>query len=1597
MNNYQKILLKIAAMVFIMVVLVSCAVKVNGTPSTVVNIYPAQSELVDQNYFYSKWTKSIDPEGGSVKYRINFAQSIEALDDPFFYETEETYFLLPNLESGVWYWRVTAIDVVGNTAKSPVWNFTVNGTSLPQPVNIGELPVDPSLLVSGVSNTSFTLKWPEYEDVQDPLNEVYYTIYVYEGENGSFERGFYNGDGTSRETSQSTGTTYTVNGLNSNTRYNWTIVAQCDASRTSIVGSSQIRTGNRAPTLPELLSPEDGATDCPTDTQFSWTASTDPDGDTFGYYLYLDTSRNTNRMISPVEGISDPFYTPDGIERGRTYYWYVMVKDENGAATRTDVRTFTTSSPALNFPVNPIPIDDASGVVTSNHLTLQWQHDAAGRQVAYNLYFGKNPRALSLKAEAINMKQYTFDEYLDGETIYYWQTEAVDQATGETARGAMWQFKTAVLIPPRQLDAQTNMQGSQIELTFDKRMADPAGRQGGFTVNRTSEAAIFSRPIKSRESIGVESVALKPGDPTRLLLTLDNYIQNGDVVTVRYERGQIQSADKAWLESYRTATVTNIVPGQPPVLEGATATANVLILHFDRMMKEAPSTATKSFIVQSDGTKLQIGSVERQTDESLYHINLKAGNSINYGEEVLLSYNKGEVKAENEASLETFTAYEVVNGVAPATPVLSAAVTNTRGDRIILTFDRDMVIEGDQSSCFSLRMIPAPGTTGRVGITVIQAEVMSDETKIELALSQRLEYGEIVKLTYTPGTIKSGEGALLEAINDESVINSVPAQPEVKSVDTDTSGTELTVVFDKVMKTPESTQSTAFNVQIERVEASTGKRTVENIPVTNIVPNTDSKKLELTLERAINNGDSATLTYIRGGVESADEGWLKDFEKAITNGVTGEIPKLISATLTVNGTEITAAFSMKMEEAINNKKDQFAVRVNGLTNGILNLTRDIDHKVYIIEVADEILYGEQVTLSYTKGTVKAEYGSSLESFVDQEVSNQVAPLPPTVESVYTNTAGDYVYVVFDKAIDPPLNQQNSFTLSMITPITLRNGLTVEQATLSNTDSKIIGLALSGNMNYGDRYHLIFTPGLIETTEGATLAAFTEEISNNVAAPVPHFVDATLTADMMHVEIGFDQAMQVLTAEQRTQFSVMIEDYPNQITAASLKPGEGNVIVLTLEKAVGRGNTVSVSYYKGTVKSADDGVLETFLNQSADTSLVTDYLVSKDCRWHYSTIQEAVDDPGITDGSKIIVYPGTYREQIEIYDNSLHITSTDPASPAVVQSTILKIPNEAYIPFGRNYVFDVYTSSTVGTIIEGFTIGDYLSYGICIDETRITVRNNIFDGMEEYPAVELQDAASDTVTGEMTVINSNIFRNADFSFNTDSMILVWADSDATIYGNIFENNTGALGNGVCQVNESADVDGYATIYNHDGEPWLEFNCPHASVTFVEHNTDPADNNIYRNNGTDEGNDILFVKQDDQPEQTADGTLVIAPTTHVSGSEFTIIATYTFDGFSSEGALTLGMPSAVNLSTASKVKIGDEEERNLAASEIESYAGNDYVVLSGITGEDVPVAVKIAGNNLGVGVYPFFANADRDGPDSLYSVSAGVLTGLMINAP
>ncbi|NCC45063.1 MAG: fibronectin type III domain-containing protein, partial [Clostridia bacterium] len=182
---------------------------------------------------------------------------------------------------------------------------TVDGANLPQIAPDEIPPVDPSLIVSEIEDTSFLLAWTKYEDVQNPDKEIEYTVYLYK-QNGSAPRSAEEMmRGNPDYTVNTTDTSHRFENMGSRTRYNFTIIAQNSVGNTAEVGTSDVVTGNRAPGAFDIITPEEGAQDVGTTAELEWEASVDPDGDAVRYYVYLDTVKDTNRMVGPIEGISE--------------------------------------------------------------------------------------------------------------------------------------------------------------------------------------------------------------------------------------------------------------------------------------------------------------------------------------------------------------------------------------------------------------------------------------------------------------------------------------------------------------------------------------------------------------------------------------------------------------------------------------------------------------------------------------------------------------------------------------------------------------------------------------------------------------------------------------------------------------------------------------------------------------------------------------------------------------------------------------------------------------------------------------------------------------------------------------------------------------------------------------------------------------------------------------------------------------------------------------------------------------------------------------------------------------------------------------------
>ena len=882
-KKHRRILLVLMLIMAVMLMLSSCfwRVRINEAPSGVVNIYPAQSELVDENTFHSKWTQSTDPEGGEVTYRINYAQTIEGLNDPTYYETVETYFLLPNLAEGIWYWQVTAMDTAGNSTKSPVWTFTVNGEMLPQPVDTEEIPADPSLIVSSVENTSFSLKWPAYEDRQNPTTAVEYVIYVYNAGNGTVAReteqmGQWMARTTPATTAYTTDTSHTFSNMNTNTLYDWVIVAQNNASQTSVVGSSQLRTGNRSPSQPELLNPTEGATEVATDVTLSWTASVDPDGNTVNYYVYIDIVKNTNRNVT-VEGIEETAYQPQGMEAGRTYYWFIMAKDGNGGATKTQTNTFMTYNEGMSVAASPTPADGTEGVDATHPPLLQWEHDKNGAAIEYSVYLSSNPKKIDKIAGGLVNKEYQLPGFLEGDTRYYWQVEARDTGTEKTTRSGVWIFRTGTITPPVQTGAVTNTDGTQIVLTYDKTMGDPAGKKDSYRVKKEVQPTLSSREMRpgiTYQTITTSKIELKAGTTNAYVLTLEEAIINGEKIYIDYTPGTIRSTDGGKLSAYTDATVTNLVPGTAPAVEEATASTNTIEIAFDKDMKAVPANAKTQFSVQSGSVLKQIETVT-QTASDTYTLTLKVGQNIAYGDTVLLSYTRGTVQAENEAYLESFAGIAVLNAVPAPVPQFVSGETTTDGETVKVAFDREMADPTGKQGQFTLNVSGGTAIRTRPGITIDSATLNTADAKIiELGLSVAVANGEVLTLNYTAGDVESADGAALASFTNASVTNTVPAPLPICTAATMTSeGRTVNIAFDRDMRAPTAEETNQFGVLVNGYVNE-----IENATLS-----ADRHVIELGLAKPVGKNNEVHISYTRGTVSSVNGGLLESFQNRKVN------------------------------------------------------------------------------------------------------------------------------------------------------------------------------------------------------------------------------------------------------------------------------------------------------------------------------------------------------------------------------------------------------------------------------------------------------------------------------------------------------------------------------------------------------------------------------------------------------------------------------------------------------------------------------------------------------------------------------------------
>lgn len=303
------------------------------------------------------------------------------------------------------------------------------------------------------------------------------------------------------------------------------------------------------------------------------------------------------------------------------------------------------------------------------------------------------------------------------------------------------------------VSSKTNADGTIVEVTFNKPMGDPSLNANSFAVS------------VSTGSITPSSAKLRPGNATTIELTLPSAIAASEnSVTISYTEGDVTDQEGVALLSFTGETVFNYVTGAAPILLSANTNdqGTELFLEFNKTMQD-PASEVANFTVQVNGQNRTITSAA--LDATSDHIIVLAmADTFVSEDELTVGYSQGHVASADGGLLIAFNDVAVINNAPGAPPVLSSASTDKTGNVVVAIFDKLMGDPTSEYQNFDIKV-------NHVSATIVRADLrIAVSPEVLFTLSEPIVEGDVVTISYTPGTLESLDGGVLAAFTDYPVV-----------------------------------------------------------------------------------------------------------------------------------------------------------------------------------------------------------------------------------------------------------------------------------------------------------------------------------------------------------------------------------------------------------------------------------------------------------------------------------------------------------------------------------------------------------------------------------------------------------------------------------------------------------------------------------------------------------------------------------------------------------------------------------------------------------------------------------------------------------
>jgi uncharacterized repeat protein (TIGR02059 family) len=404
-------------------------------------------------------------------------------------------------------------------------------------------------------------------------------------------------------------------------------------------------------------------------------------------------------------------------------------------------------------------------------------------------------------------------------------------------------------------------------------------------------------------------------------------------------------------------------------------------------------------------------------------------------------------------------AFEFQSGPVVYVPVyVSSVVANSSPSVVTLTYSYTLANIIPNVSAFTVRVNSTLRSVSSVAIS---------GATVALTLSSPIIYGDAVAVSYTKPTtnpIQTASGGQAVSITSQVVTNNVSAVAVVSpvyssSVISNTTPSLLEISYNMTLANVVPSV-TAFSVKVNSVS-----RTVNTVTLS-------GNKVLLALSSQIYYGDIVTVSYIKPAVnpiQSSSGGQAAAIaSQIVTNNVSATDISYVSSTIENSSPALLViTFSSSLAGTIPSSA-AFSVSVNSTVRAVNSVA--ISNTTAILTLAKPVIYGDAITISYTKpanNQLQSSAGIQVVSFGPFLVSNKVNPLVPVYNtSVIENANPSLLVMTYSLAPSHLLPPASSFTVYV-------NLISRTVTNVSSSGDKV-ALTLSSRVVFGDFVTVAYT-------------------------------------------------------------------------------------------------------------------------------------------------------------------------------------------------------------------------------------------------------------------------------------------------------------------------------------------------------------------------------------------------------------------------------------------------------------------------------------------------------------------------------------------